>query len=1019
MSKQLKDQESYDSDILEPMATIPGQRRLFDDDIPAGTVEPDNRYQAPTVSQSDYTTRRTRRAKMVVDSDPAEEIPETIPATPPAPTRRVSRPAESRRRPSPAPAPTPAPAVNIDPEEEIEQSRRQKAEHREHRSRRFVQITDRRFAIFGGVLLIIIAAYLLLVTVSYFFQGGADQSILTNDTAIGHAFHGGHAEVKNVGGVVGAWLAEVLMSQWLGLGSFIVIFWLGAVGLSMVKVKPFKFWNLTLRCLLSAVVLSIVMGLVSVTLADKANTFIYPGGLHGHELNRLMVDLAGWWGALGVSLVLIALVAMLFYNDLRAAYLVYKRRMAVHKARRAERRAAREQELAEREAEREAERRERLEQQRRRDKERAERERRDEEQRQRSMMAAREARAGKADDDFDAEDDEPKSERPAAFAGSPDLLTPTEMVASLTNDEPPLRGRSPREIEDEEDNGPVDDNLADTESDIDDVDAADDSDTDNDNNTDTDNVNDNDGVEFTIERPDIEPGDPNLDNNAYDPTADLPNFRFPSIDLLIDREVKTNSIDASEEESNKARITKTLSDYGIPISSIKATVGPTVTLYEIVPAEGVKIAKIKRLEDDIALSLAALGIRIIAPIPGRGTIGIEVPNKDPQTVPIRAILSSKAYQETRCILPMAMGCTISNEVFIADLAKMPHLLVAGATGMGKSVGLNTIIASLLYKKHPSELKFVLIDPKMVEFSLYSKLERHYLAKMPGEEDAIITDVHKAVTTLNSLLVEMESRYKLLKDAKKARNIVEYNAQFVSRGLNPADGHRFLPYIVVVVDEFADLIMQVGREVETPIARLAQKARAVGIHVILATQRPSTDVITGVIKANFPGRIAFRVFQMVDSRTILDRPGANQLIGRGDMLFSTGGKVERIQCAFIDTPEVDAMCDAIERQAGYPCPYELPEFIPEESDGEGGSASAGPGDRDPLFEEIARFICNSSQASTSSLQRRYNIGYNRAGRIMDQLEAAGVVGPAQGGKPRQVLLDPMQIERLLGLADPND
>uniref|UniRef100_UPI0025B6E08D DNA translocase FtsK n=1 Tax=uncultured Muribaculum sp. TaxID=1918613 RepID=UPI0025B6E08D len=419
-------------------------------------------------------------------------------------------------------------------------------------------------------------------------------------------------------------------------------------------------------------------------------------------------------------------------------------------------------------------------------------------------------------------------------------------------------------------------------------------------------------------------------------------------------------------------------------------------------------ANISPILDDIALSLAALGIRIIAPIPGKGTIGIEVPNKEPQMVPIRSIISSRKFQECNYELPMAMGSTISKDVFIADLTKMPHVLVAGATGQGKSVGLNTIIASLLYKKHPAELKFVLVDPKMVEFSLYSKLERHYLAKLPDENEAIITDPMKVVATLNSLCVEMDNRYALLKDAN-VRTIKEYNNKFIQRRLNPEKGHRYLPYIVIVVDEFGDLIMMAGKEVETPIARIAQKARAVGMHMILATQRPSTNVITGIIKANFPGRIAFRVSQMVDSRTILDRTGANQLIGKGDMLFSHNGEMERVQCAFISTEEVEAICDAIDEQVGYPNAYPLPDYVPESD----GSTSFGTvNDRDPLFEEAARFIVTSSTASTSSLQRRYSIGYNRAGKIMDQLEAAGIVGPASGAKPRQVLVDSLQLERML-------
>lgn len=501
-------------------------------------------------------------------------------------------------------------------------------------------------------------------------------------------------------------------------------------------------------------------------------------------------------------------------------------------------------------------------------------------------------------------------------------------------------------------------------------------------------------------------------NEKYDPTAELSRYQMPTLDLLREIAIKGNSVDLQEQEENKERITTTLNHYGIAISHIHATVGPTITLYEIIPAEGTRIAKIKSLEDDIAMSLAALGIRIIAPIPGKGTIGIEVPNKDPQTVSIRSILGSKKFQECPYQLPMAMGATIANDVYIADLCKMPHLLVAGATGMGKSVGLNTIIASLLYKKHPAELKFVLVDPKMVEFSLYSVLERHYLAKLPDEEEAVVTSMDKVLATLNSLCVEMDQRYMLLRDAN-VRSILEYNQRFIDKRLNPEKGHRYLPYIVMIVDEFADLIMTAGKEVEKPIARIAQKARAVGMHMIIATQRPSTNVITGLIKANFPGRIAFRVSQMVDSKTILDRTGANQLIGRGDMLISQNGSLERVQCAFIDTPEVQAICDHIDRQAGFEHAYYLPEpQLDTEASGPIGSLT----DRDPLFEEAARIVVQTGLASTSSLQRRYSIGYNRAGKIMDQMEAAGIVGPATGGKPRSVLIDVTQLEPMLSSLD---
>lgn len=501
----------------------------------------------------------------------------------------------------------------------------------------------------------------------------------------------------------------------------------------------------------------------------------------------------------------------------------------------------------------------------------------------------------------------------------------------------------------------------------------------------------------------------NLPQGDYDPTLDLSSYKMPGFDLLDDHKKDNAQVKEEELIFNKNKIVKTLEDYKIQIKSIKATVGPTVTLYEIVPMPGVRISKIKSLEDDIALSLSALGIRIIAPIPGEGTIGIEVPNSEPEIVSMKSIISSKKFQSTNYELPIALGKTISNETFVLDLTKAPHMLVAGATGQGKSVGLNAIITSLLYKKHPSQLKFVLVDPKKVELNIYSKIERHYLAKMPDEEDAIITDVQRVVYTLNSLTIEMEDRYELLKKAH-TRNIKEYNQKFVKRLLNPEKGHRFLPYIVVIIDEFADLIMTAGKEVELPIARIAQLARAVGIHMIIATQRPSTNIITGVIKANFPTRVAFKVASMIDSRTILDSPGANQLIGRGDMLVSQGSDLVRVQCAFVDTPEVERINDFIGSQRGYATAFLLPEFQGESSSQEPGEVDLSK--RDPMFEEAARIVVANQSGSTSLIQRRFSIGYNRAGRIIDQLEAAGIVGPFEGSKARQVLIaDEMQLERV--------
>ena len=490
---------------------------------------------------------------------------------------------------------------------------------------------------------------------------------------------------------------------------------------------------------------------------------------------------------------------------------------------------------------------------------------------------------------------------------------------------------------------------------------------------------------------------------AYDPKLDLENYHYPTLDLLkkYDNDGKPY-IDMAEQNANKNRIIEVLRNFGIEISSIKATVGPTITLYEITPAQGVRIAKIRNLEDDIALSLKALGIRIIAPIPGKGTIGIEVPNAKPNIVSMESILNSKKFQESAMELPCAVGKTITNEVFMFDLAKIPHLLVAGATGQGKSVGLNAILTSLLYKKHPAELKIVLIDPKKVEFSIYGPIANHFLAKVPDEDaEPIITDVTKVVRTLNSLCKEMDTRYDLLK-AAGARNIKEYNKKFTSRQLNPENGHRYMPYIVVVIDEFGDLIMTAGKEIELPIARIAQLARAVGIHMIIATQRPTTTIITGNIKANFPGRIAFKVSAMIDSKTILDRPGANQLIGRGDMLFLNGAEPVRVQCAFVDTPEVERINQFIAQQQGYVTPFELPE--PDMGDGEIGSSNdVDMQHLDPLFEDTARLIVASQSGSTSLIQRKFSIGYNRAGRIMDQMEKAGVVGAASGSKPREVLI----------------
>lgn len=784
-----------------------------------------------------------------------------------------------------------------------------------------------------GVLLIIASIYLFIISVSFFSSYEDDQSLVLNNTISQIAQN--PQDVKNIGGATGVSIAHTLYAEWIGLASLVFIFYIGIIGFALMRVIKINFWSLTFKCLMLAITISIVLGLISYNITS----LFHWGGDHGYYINEFLIRYIGVLGAIMVSIALVAIIIYIYLNDLKNLYKAYRTRIEQHK-----------QSIIDEQLERE--------------------------QIQKNVDDSMKSSVIDGDDNQDGSEENDTA------------IDNNEIEQDLIVDNSIKGNTIGFEIE----------NLT-TEDDIKDEEHSVSENKDNNKASATFDAKVADEIEAAS----------SIVNDVYDPTAELSKYKFPTIDLLKDRAVKVNSVDQQEQEENKERITKTLNDYGIEISHIQATVGPTVTLYEIIPAKGVRIAKIKRLEDDIALSLSALGIRIIAPIPGKGTIGVEVPNKDPQTVSIKTIIASKKFQECKNMeLPMALGATISNDVFMADLTKMPHLLVAGATGQGKSVGLNTIIASLLYKKHPAELKFVLVDPKMVELSLYSKLERHYLAKLPEEEEAIITNTEKVVNTLNSLCVEMDNRYSLLKDAG-ARTILEYNAKFTSKRLNPEKGHRYLPYIVMIVDEFADLIMTAGKEVETPIARIAQKARAVGMHMIIATQRPSTNVITGIIKANFPGRTAFRVSQMVDSRTILDRTGANQLIGRGDMLFSINGDMTRVQCAFIDTDEVENICNHINEQIGYKCAYELPEPINEAS--EIGSAGA-IADRDSLFEEAARAVVLSQTASTSSLQRRYSIGYNRAGKIMDQMEAAGIVGPSQGGKPRQILVDSLQLERIL-------
>lgn len=865
---------------------------------------------------------------------------------------------------------------------------------------------------FLGIILFLFAAYSFVVCCSYFFTIGSDQSAIINGELDLEMY-------ENAGRKFGALLAHTLIYNWMGVGAFILIFYIGACGLSMLGVYRPGFWDMTMRCLLTTVALSIIMGLATYEIASP----VYWGGLHGQLLNERLIVYSGFWGALAISLILGSMVIMLYLNELKNGWHAINHSLDGYRDKQATRRARREAKRAEAEARAEALR----------------------------VEAATNAEVRR----LTIENDRLKAEARARehlnnTPSTPAQTKVTEPAAIPVTESEPASPAAPSSTTPAE--TPSADTEADTPADtVNDSDTADaplfakglgslfstpakkaaatdvpgsDSSLDTSDDTD-DDISDDDSQDIEDPQENIEeeeitplfPGakpvaarDPQAidprDLPPYDPRAELSNFKFPAIDLLRPAKDKGPSIDVMEMEENKKRIVETLRNCGVTISSIEATIGPTVTLYEIVPADGVRTRSVKSLGDDLQLRLAALGVRIIAPIPAKGTIGIEVPNKDPRVVSMRTVLDSDTYRNNKMELPMALGKTISGDIFMADLAKMPHLLVAGATGMGKSVGLNAIIASLLYKKHPAELKFVLIDPKRVELSLYRKLERHYLASLP-DEDAIITDMSKVVTVLNSLCIEMDNRLKLLEDAG-ARNIKEYNEKFIARCLNMSK-HRFLPYIVLVIDEFADLIIRQGKEIEEPVSRLAAVARAAGIHLIIATQRPTVNVITGNIKLNIPGRIAFRVIQGNDSRTILDQLGANQLNGKGDMLFSNNGKLERVQCAFIDTPEVSDICDRIADQVGYPAPYELPEYVPEGNDT---ASVASLTDRDPLFDECARFIVTSDTASTSSLQRRYNIGYNRAGRIMDQMEAAGIVGPSQGGKPRQVLVDIITLERIL-------
>ncbi|MBF0577426.1 FtsK/SpoIIIE family DNA translocase [Dysgonomonas sp. GY617] len=807
-----------------------------------------------------------------------------------------------------------------------------------------------------GVCVIFIALFMLIGMISFFFTGAADQSKVANKYFIDLIIH--KQDISNWTGVGGAFIAEALINKYCGVFSFVIPIFIGIIGVRLIGIKTISILRAFILCSFILIWGSIFSSFILTKIFPDSH--IIWGGSHGSVLEQLLETALG---GIGVSLIIILLLVVFIIITKQTSVGFFKNLFpgsnGVPKS-----------DLVEEDDFEETE--------------------EDNEIIEKNSVLSKifnwfkrkKDKADAAEDSLEEDNYLPLNNDLQRESSSPVYTPPVQNK--------PILNRQPRSIDVEDDFEVV--------------------------------IPQEEAYQEKRSSPPVQPIQNREERDEltasdveemedYDPTKDLSNFHFPSSDLLKVYDNTGKGVDMAEQKANKDKIINTLRNYGIEITSIKATVGPTITLYEIVPQAGVRISKIRNLEDDIALSLSALGIRIIAPMPGKGTIGIEVPNKDPQIVSMQSVIASKRFQECNYDLPVALGKTITNEIFMFDLCKMPHLLVAGATGQGKSVGLNAIITSLLYKKHPAEMKMVLVDPKMVEFNIYSTIEKHYLAKLPDAEKAIITDVSKVTQTLNSLTKEMDDRYELLM-AASVRTIKEYNEKFRKRRLSPLKGHRFLPYIVVIIDEFGDLIMTAGKEIEMPIARIAQKARAVGMHMIIATQRPTTNIITGTIKANFPARMAFRVTSQIDSRTILDMSGANQLIGRGDMLFSQGSDLVRIQCAFVDTPEVEEITQYIGKQQGYSHAFELPEFV-----GDGGGddkvGSVDLSDKDPLFEEAARLIVVHQQGSTSLIQRKFSIGYNRAGRLMDQLEAAGIVGGTQGSKPREVLImDEYSLEQKL-------
>jgi S-DNA-T family DNA segregation ATPase FtsK/SpoIIIE len=846
-------------------------------------------------------------------------------------------------------------------EEPVKKERREKREKTETRketkpvservplTERFAFLQDERFRKILGGFLLLSSFYLLIAFTSYLFTWQTDQDKVDGQSMFGFLFSGEEIKVENWLGKLGAWVSHTFVHRWFGIASFLFVLNFFVFGFrAITEITLLPVKKMLRLSLLGLLIVSATLGFFF-----HSGNWMFLGGAFGYHLNEWLFSSVGTIGTLILLSFAYFIIVVVYFNPSFAR----KKGDAVLE----------------------------------------------------EVPPVDESGKINVFNPIRKEEilEEQTSETIDLMKKNPDTLKASEVDDAIMDEvivEKVLVAERLEEIRKEEE---IEQTVVNTEQSQDlEITGAIEKPVDK-------------SEEFFIEVPDHGEGELKEDEVAkrleefgeYDPTLELSSYKLPSLDLLESYGGGGITINKEELEDNKNRILETLKNYNIEIAKIKATVGPTVTLYEIVPAPGVRISKIKNLEDDIALSLSALGIRIIAPIPGKGTIGIEVPNSKPETVSMRSVVASEKFQLSDMELPVVLGKTISNETFVTDLAKMPHLLMAGATGQGKSVGLNAILVSILYKKHPSQVKFVLVDPKKVELTLFNKIERHFLAKLPDTEEAIITENKKVVHTINSLCIEMDARYELLKDAG-VRNIKEYNAKFIQRRLNPEHGHKFLPYIVLVVDEFADLIMTAGKEVETPIARLAQLARAIGIHLIIATQRPSVNIITGVIKANFPARIAFRVTSKIDSRTILDSGGAEQLIGRGDMLFSTGNDLIRIQCGFVDTPEVDKITEYIGGQRAYPSAFLLPEYVDENAE-EKGSAVDGD-DLDDLFEDAARIVVSTQQGSASMLQRKLKLGYNRAGRIVDQLEAAGILGPFKGAKAREVIFKDMQsLEQYLG------